>query len=82
MTKLVGISSFTSKKGFPCYTLTVLSDCNERDNDVGRYGQKAETVFVDEKLYAKVKPQDCGKQILLEYDVYAGHARVVGFSLK
>ena len=26
MTKLVGIANFTSKKGNPCYTITVLTD--------------------------------------------------------
>lgn len=82
MTRLVGISSFTSKQGNPCYTITTLTDCNERDNELGRYGQRAETIFIDEKLFGKLKPQDCGKQILLNYEVYGGRARVIGFSVK
>ncbi len=82
MTKLVGIANFTSKKGNPCYTITVLTDCNERDKDAGRFGQKAETIFLDEKLAQKVKPSDCGKQIILDYEVTAGRAYVVGLALK
>lgn len=82
MTKLVGISSFTSKKGNPCYTITTLADCTERDNEVGRYGQKAETLFVDKVLYEKLKPQDCGKQIIIDYEVTGTYARVIGLSVK
>lgn len=82
MTKLVGIANFRSKKGNDCYTITVLTDCNARDNEVGRFGQKAETIFLDEQLAKKVKPSDCGKEILLDYEVTAGRAYVVGLSVK
>lgn len=82
MKKLVGVADFISKKGNPCHTITVLTDCNERDNEAGRFGQKVETIFLDEALSAKVKPADCGKQIILDYEVSGGRAYVVGLTVK
>ncbi len=81
MTKLVGIASFMSKKGNECHTITILQDCSERDRENGRYGCKAETIFLDDTLFGRVKPADCGKEIKLDYEVSNGRAYVVGLSI-
>ncbi len=81
MTKLVGIASFMSKKGNECHTITILQDCSARDNENGRYGCKAETIFLDDSLFEKVRPSDCGKEVRLDYEVSNGRAYVVGLAV-
>lgn len=82
MQKLIGISNFTSRGGKDCHTITILQDCTERDNSRGSFGQKAETIFLNDDLADKVKVADIGKNIVLDYEVSSGRAYIVGFTVK
>lgn len=78
--KLIGISSGKSKNGNVFCFLTVTEPCDEFDNQYGSYGERADKVFVPEKEFQKIKPEDLGKEIIFQYSIRGDKARVVGFT--
>lgn len=82
MSKLIGISNFTSKAGKSCHVVTVLEECTARDNDRGSYGQKVESIWLDDLLSSKVSAKDIGREIKFDYSISGGRAYAVDLSLK
>ena len=78
--RLIGITSGQSKNGQTFCFVTVVEPCDEMDNKYGSYGERADKIFVPEKEFAKIKPEDLGKEIIFDYSIRGDRARVVGFT--
>lgn len=79
--KLIGITSGKSKEGKVFCFLTITEPCDETDNIYGSYGERADRVFVPEAEFAKIKPEDLGKEIRFDYSIRGDKARVTGFTI-
>lgn len=82
MTKLLGYKRFHSvNKNKDFCSAMVVHDPTQRDKVAGLVGQKCESLFVPEELYDYLRPDDIGKEVILDYDISDGRARLVGLSV-
>lgn len=83
MTKLAGYRKFNSKKNGKDYCVAfLLHDIGEREMQAGFVGQKIEELFLPDSYINSLKPDDVGKQVILDYEVNNGNAYLVKFSVK
>jgi len=76
---LLGYRRFTSKSNKPCCVAVVATNCDEKDNERGSFGQSAEDVFLPSELYSYLQPSDIGKPVTLNYNITNGRAYINDF---
>lgn len=82
MTKLLGYRRFKSTKNNKEYcTAMVVHDLTERERMSGSVGQKSESLFLPDELYDYLRPDDIGKEVILDYEISDGRARLVGLAV-
>lgn len=83
MTKLAGYRKFTSKKNNKNYCIAfLLHDIGEREMQAGFVGQKIEELFLPDNYVDVLKPDDVGKQVIIDYEVTSGNAYLTKFAVK
>ena len=81
-TVLVGYHKFTSKKGKDFCVASVVKDLSPRDQAFGYIGQKTEEIFMPDDQLNMLKPEDIGKELILDYDMSDGRAFLISVTVK
>lgn len=77
--RLIGFRRFTSKKNTPVCIATVATECDQTDNERGRFGCMSEEIFMPSELYSYLQADDIGCEVTAEYSVVNGRAYLNDF---
>lgn len=80
--RLMGYHRFTSKKNKECCVASVLKDLTPRDQAYGYVGQKTDEIFMPDSQLDLLKPEDIGKELILDYDMSDGRAFLYNVTVK
>ena len=79
---LMGYHRFTSKKNVECCVASVVKDLSPRDVSFGYVGQKTDEIFMPANQIDLLKPEDIGKELILDYDMSDGRAFLFNVTVK
>ena len=79
---LLGVKKFNSKDGTRYEIMTLASDPSDDEALNGSFGKLTEEIFVPAQMHNRLSMDDLGREILLDYEVSRGRARLTGFQVK
>lgn len=79
---LLGVKKFVSKSGDRYEIMTLASDPSDDEYLNGSFGKLTEEIFVPAPMHNRLSVDDIGKEIVLDYEVTRGRAKLIGFQVK